>query len=270
MYQNKHANTSVLCSAYEKRFKVVLCYRRWKGLCTEHPSTMWQQLLQPVENDDKMNEPSETTLKTVQPDIESCNHVWAEYESTVNVLECSVCSHFQEQTKGSARCGKPGGKRPIGQSQGSERNNGQDVTSTTSVEARRSTNSFSSTEIFNSVKTRTYAWCTKCASQNSAFFLQTPPKRPTESIACSPITKYAFSDDCATSPHTKQTNLRSKDELKMPFTRDEDVYQTAHNRTQMSDSADKMSLRCKTGGQPLCFERVGNSRQSSKSASKAT
>ena len=124
---NKHAKTSALCSAYAK--DVSLYYGM--DVKKRHSRTVCQSCYRRLK---KMNKPSETMLKNVRSDIESCNHGHAEYDSTPNVRECTVCSYFQEQCKGSFQIGKRGERRPVGQRQGSESDNGQTVMPTTSIE----------------------------------------------------------------------------------------------------------------------------------------
>ena len=134
-YSAKRANTrSVLCSAYARDVRLYYGIDVEKDSVLKHPNRMCQSCYRRLNKMQKVNTPSETMLKNAKSGIESCNHVWAEYDSTASVLECSVCSHFQEQSKGSARKKPRGGKRRSGQRQGSESDDGEDVTPMTPVD----------------------------------------------------------------------------------------------------------------------------------------
>ena len=69
--------------------------------------------------------------------------------------------------------------------------------------------------------------------------------------------------DVATSPFEKQNTVRPIEQISTPLTAEEEKYLTELNRIKSADSDDKMTVRCKTGGQPLLFRRIIKPRKKS-------
>ena len=60
---------------------------------------------------------------------------------------------------------------------------------------------------------------------------------------------------------------RSIEELIPPLSKEEEVYNTHMNRMKTSNSADKLTLVCKTRGQSLMFKKLVKARKSSTAVS---
>ena len=93
----------------------------------------------------------------------------------------------------------------------------------------------------------------------------TPVKRMkvSNTMQTSPITPDVT--DATTSPFVKET-LRQVHELSAPLSKDEEAYLTKLNRIKMNQSSDKVTIRCKTGGQPLVFKKITQPRKPSTQA----
>ena len=71
--------------------------------------------------------------------------------------------------------------------------------------------------------------------------------------------------DATTSPFVKEA-LRQAHELSASFSIDEAAYLTKLNGIKMNQSSDKVTIRCKTGGQPLVFKKITQPRKPSTQA----
>ena len=65
---------------------------------------------------------------------------------------------------------------------------------------------------------------------------------------------------------TSCTILRPSDTLAHPLTKEEEEHHTCMTKIKVSRSADKATLRCKTRGQPVVYERIIVPRKSSVSS----
>ena len=68
--------------------------------------------------------------------------------------------------------------------------------------------------------------------------------------------------DCTTPPLEK-ISLHSIHNVTLPLTKEEEAYHTHLTRMKMGQSDDKLTLKCKTRGQPLIFKKVVKPRKAS-------
>ena len=110
--------------------------------------------------------------------------------------------------------------------------------------------------------------------QTSVFLLSftsasTPVKSGTvpsvpQSACIPPSTAAPAQVDTATSPLSNQyRGLRPSHQLSTPLSREEELYLTQLVRIKMKESADKMTVHCKTRGQPLVLVKIIKPRKSS-------
>lgn len=167
-------------------------------------------------------------ITIVTKEIENASHLWCEYDPHVPVDQCPSCAQYQRQSKG----GRPAKKQK------------KAVTST-------------SKQIRQPV----------CQPDKDVSFsvpldsTSTPLKDP----QVAPVEKVSSGVDKALSPF-KGRILRPLSQLQGPLTQREEAYFTKMVRIKLSEASDKMTVRCKTRGQPIILQKVTKPRKTSTQA----
>ena len=206
---------------------------------------------------------SSHTLKVAKDAIEKSNSIWMAFNPLISRTDCTVCCHFQSQMKG-GRPNKPK-KGRIRQSHAEHCNNDvPDVVTDTSAD--------SLSEVVSGPSTSTpKKACCRPAAQESE--LQMPPELFQTDQLRTPPAKTKHLVDCASSPvfaKSPRLRLRPVSDCTLPLRKEEEAYNTHLMRLKMSQSHDKMTATCKTGGQPLIFKKVVKPRKSSTQVSSPT
>ena len=237
---------------------------------------------------------SEHTAQTAKYDIEKSSSIWTDFDPCLSISDCPVCSHFDSQfrarrlTKRQVR-----DQTKISQNQETDCIVAESRNQETDCIVTESRNQETDCIVTESRNQETD--CIVTESDTSAHFdesadsviaisgpsTSTPKKRymlsrslcelvddhekSADNSACVPSKTYA---DCATSPFKDTTFvLRPLKDVTLPLTKEEETYNTHLIRLKMKQSADKLTVTCKTGGQLLMFQKIVRPRKSSTVAS---
>ena len=174
--------------------------------------------------------PSQTTMERGRSEAGKAAHLWKEFDGTVAVADCGVCSTFTSQMKG----GRPPKRK---RATPTVRQN----TSPDNFDVSASQQEFLPQDAFKSTKS--------------------PHSRILTDMQTSPISlKDHTMETCIqTSPLKTQAqgkpSLRPINELSSPLSKEEEAYMTQLIRIKLSDSEDKTTVRCRTRGQPLVLKK---------------
>ena len=162
-------------------------------------------------------------------------HLWKEFDGTVAVADCGVCSTFTSQMKG----GRPSKRK---QATLTVRQNTSPDNSDVSASQADSEQEF--------------------LPQDASMPTKSPHSRILTDMQTSPISlKDHTMETCIqTSPLKTQAqgkpSLRPINELSSPLSKEEEAYMTQLIRIKLSESEYKTTVRCRTRGQPLVLKKL--------------
>ena len=226
---------------------------------SKHSDTLCRPCYMRVMRLKRSKVPSYLTLQAAKEDIDESSDIWCEFSSLKSADQCSVCAKFLNQIRG-GRPTKPkkGGKRSATVSEVDYEADSNTVAehdiSTESTFARQGPSTSTPKRLCTHTSTDTLF----VSSQ-----VQTSPikKQETNTDQQTPPRTKMFAD-CTTSPLEK-FSLRSIHNVTLPLTKEEEAYHTHLTRMKMGQSDDKLTLTCKTRGQPLIFKKVVKPRKAS-------
>ena len=230
-----------LCSQYCVDIFDVYGIKTEQDIEGKHPKTICQKCYAKLM---RLKREKKSVEKNVQPDF--INSVWCAFDSELDLEQCRSCRLFEQQKT----AGRPK-KRIISQTHTSDTSQGS--------------HSFLSIDSsFSDIITSTPAKSRKtCALQTSPHLIRSPHINTSTDTASSPIQlrPRPSHTDTASSPFKRP--LRSFHELSAPLTKEEEYYFTKIARIKLSQSKDKTTIKCKTGGQPIVLTKTVVPRKSS-------
>ena len=195
----------------------------------KHPRSVCQKCYRRVINRKTRPNLDSQAAENATKIAQRASSVWTDYDPTATITECTVCSHFHSTGKGG---------RPQKVNKQVQKRNLSDGASDISF-----------LPSFTSASTPVKSDTVPSVSQSACM----PPS------AAAPVRV-----DTATSPLAKQyRGLRPIHQLSAPLSKEEELYLTQLVRIKMKQSADKMTVHCKTRGQPLVLMKIIKPRKSS-------